>query len=203
MSANLTGKHQVSTGGVVTQNEPGGIVSLTAQAQQILVKALRQIEFAAVHVIARLPIGNLKEFRGKTQLLPQLSCAGIGMACFRCPLAFDSTKHRAQGDYEIRAPVADVRGCPAAAPVGPTPFDIARPLPPSPSGLQTCDRPCPRNGRIFQPARLRRNAARRARAECPSARGNELRAPLRSVRAIAGECYAASCHVPRPAPAHV
>ena len=67
----------------MTQNEPGGIVALTAQTQQILVQALRQIEFAAEHVIARLPIGNLKELRGGTQLLPQLSCAGIGMARFR------------------------------------------------------------------------------------------------------------------------
>jgi hypothetical protein len=43
--------HQVSTGGVVTQNEPGGIVALPAQTQQILGEALRQIEFAAVPVI--------------------------------------------------------------------------------------------------------------------------------------------------------
>ena len=35
----------------MTQNEPGGIVALAAQAQQILVQALRQIEFAAEHVI--------------------------------------------------------------------------------------------------------------------------------------------------------
>ena len=67
----------------MTQNEPGGIVALMAQTQQILGQAQRQIEFAAVHVIARLPIGNLKELRGRTQLLPQLSCAGIGVACFR------------------------------------------------------------------------------------------------------------------------
>ncbi len=36
----------------MTQNEPGGIVALTAQTQQILVQALRQIEFAADQVIA-------------------------------------------------------------------------------------------------------------------------------------------------------
>ena len=35
----------------MTQNEPARIVALTAQTQQILVQALRQIEFAAVHVI--------------------------------------------------------------------------------------------------------------------------------------------------------
>ena len=32
----------------MTQNEPGVIVALTAQTQQILGQALRQIEFAAV-----------------------------------------------------------------------------------------------------------------------------------------------------------
>ena len=57
----LAGKQQVSTGGVVTQNEPSGVVALTAQAQQILVQAQRQIEFAAVGVIASLPVGNVKE----------------------------------------------------------------------------------------------------------------------------------------------
>ena len=35
----------------MTQNEPGGIVALTAQTQQILVQALRQIQFAAERVI--------------------------------------------------------------------------------------------------------------------------------------------------------
>jgi len=35
----------------VTQNEPGGIVALIAETQQILAQALRQIEFSAVHVI--------------------------------------------------------------------------------------------------------------------------------------------------------
>ena len=81
----------------MTQNEPGGIVALTAQTQQILVQAQRQIEFAAVHVIARLPKGNLKELRGRTQLLPQLSCAGIGLARFRRGEAFDGVQDRAQG----------------------------------------------------------------------------------------------------------
>jgi hypothetical protein len=47
----------------VTQNEPGGIVALTAQAQQILVEMQRQIEFPADYVVASLPIGNPKEFR--------------------------------------------------------------------------------------------------------------------------------------------
>ena len=44
------GKKQRSAGGQVTQNEPGGIVALTAHPQQILVQAKRQIEFAAVHM---------------------------------------------------------------------------------------------------------------------------------------------------------
>jgi hypothetical protein len=42
--------HQGSTGGIVAQNEPGGIVALTAQTQQILTQALRQIEFPANHI---------------------------------------------------------------------------------------------------------------------------------------------------------
>ncbi len=81
----------------MTQNEPGGIVALTAQTQQILVQALRQIEFAAVHVITGLPIGNVKELRGKIELLPQLSGAGVGLARFRRRVAFDGSQHRAQG----------------------------------------------------------------------------------------------------------
>ena len=169
----------------MTQNEPGGIVALTAQTQQILVQALRQIEFAADHVIARLPIGNLKELRGGTQLLPQLSCAGIGMARFRRREAFDGIATPRPRHCKIRAPVADVRGCPAAAPAGPAPFEIARPLPPSPSGRRTSDRPCPSRRRIFQRARPRHNAARRARAGCPSAPGNGFRALRRSAHAIA------------------
>ena len=51
----LADKHQVVTGGEVTQNEPGGIVALTAQTQQILIQAQRQVEFAPERVIARLP----------------------------------------------------------------------------------------------------------------------------------------------------
>src|SRR5215813_7537804 len=83
------GKHQVSTGGGVTQNEPGGIITLTAPKQRILVQTLRPIEFAADSVIERLPIGDPKELRGRTQPLPQLSSAGVGIACFRRRVAFD------------------------------------------------------------------------------------------------------------------
>src|SRR5437762_959978 len=57
------GKHQVSTGGIVTQNESGGIVALTAQTQQIRVQPQRQIEFPADHVVPRLPIRYPKELR--------------------------------------------------------------------------------------------------------------------------------------------
>ena len=60
-------------------------------------KRLRQIEFAAERVMARLPIGHSKELRGRTQLLPQLSCAGIGLARFRRGESFDGLQHRAQG----------------------------------------------------------------------------------------------------------
>ena len=38
----------------MTENEPGGIVALTAQTQQILVQALRQTQFAANQVIQEL-----------------------------------------------------------------------------------------------------------------------------------------------------
>ena len=81
----------------MTQNEPGGIVALTAQTQQILAQALRQIEFAALHMVAGMSKGDLEELRGRTQLLPQLPCAGIGMAGFRRGEAFDGAQHHAQG----------------------------------------------------------------------------------------------------------
>jgi hypothetical protein len=58
-----------------------GIVALTAQTQQSSSR-LRQIEFAAAHVVAGLSIWNLKELGRGTQLLPQFSRAGIGMARF-------------------------------------------------------------------------------------------------------------------------
>src|SRR6516165_7710306 len=57
----FAGETQVRTGRGVTQNEPGGIVALTAQAHQILVQALCRIELSAVHVIARLSIGHRKK----------------------------------------------------------------------------------------------------------------------------------------------
>src|SRR5215471_5161451 len=69
----------------MAENEPAGIVALAAQTQQIVVQAQREIQFAAVHVIARLRIRNLKELQGGTQLFPQLSCAGIGLAGFGRP----------------------------------------------------------------------------------------------------------------------
>src|SRR6516162_4263436 len=78
-----TGKHQGSTGDVVSENEAGGIVALTAKTQEILGQAQRQIELAAVRMIARQLIGNLNELRGGTQLLPQPPCPGVSMARFR------------------------------------------------------------------------------------------------------------------------
>ena len=53
--------------------------SMAAQIYQILGRALRQIEFSTVQVIPRLPVGNLMELYGKSQLLPQLARSGIGM----------------------------------------------------------------------------------------------------------------------------
>jgi hypothetical protein len=66
----------------VTPNESGGIVALVAQTQQIIIQALRQIQFATEHVKPTLPIGNLKELGGGTELLPQrghlnLDCAVV------------------------------------------------------------------------------------------------------------------------------
>src|ERR1700730_17900305 len=81
----------------MTQNEPSGIVALAAQTQQILVHAQRQIEFAAEQVIERLAIGNLKELRGGTELLPQLSRAGYGLARFRRRPTLDGQRGRGQG----------------------------------------------------------------------------------------------------------
>ena len=66
----LTRKTQVSTGGHVTQYKPGSIVALTAKTKQILVQLLRQIEFAASLVIARLPKGHSKELRREIELRP-------------------------------------------------------------------------------------------------------------------------------------
>src|SRR5262245_25966752 len=92
----LTSINQGSTGRGVTQNQSGRIVALTAQTEQILIEALRQIEFATVHVIEGLPIGNVKELRGITQLLPQFPSAGEGTAHFRCRLAFDKSQRGAK-----------------------------------------------------------------------------------------------------------
>ena len=77
----------------MTQSEAVSVVSFSAQTQQIVGQALRQIEFAADHMIDRLPIGKLKELRGGTQLLPQLSCASVGLARFRRGEAFDGLQY--------------------------------------------------------------------------------------------------------------
>ena len=79
----------------MTQEEPAGIMALTAHAQQVLVQAHGQTQFAAEQVIARLSIGDMQVFRGETGLLPQLSCAGESMARFWRRLAFDGPQHRA------------------------------------------------------------------------------------------------------------
>ena len=49
-------------------------------------------------------MGNLKELRGRTQLLPQHSCAGIGIARFRCGKAFDGDQGGAQGTAKFQLP---------------------------------------------------------------------------------------------------
>ena len=73
----------------MTENEPGRRVALTAEAQQIRVQVLRQIQFAVDHVMERLLKGDLEEILRRTQLLPELSCARVGVARFRRRVAFD------------------------------------------------------------------------------------------------------------------
>src|SRR5271156_4345159 len=70
--------HEGSTEGVVTQNETGRIVALTAQPQQIFSENLRPIKFVADRVIMRLTPRDVNELRGGTQLLPQRPCARVG-----------------------------------------------------------------------------------------------------------------------------
>src|SRR6516162_505549 len=104
---------------------------------------------------------------------------------------------------EIRAPAADVRGYLAAAPIGPTLFEIAPPLPPSRSGRRTFDPPYPSTKRIFQRPRPQRSVERVARVDCPPTRGNRLRALRRSARVAPSAHCAAECRAPRPAPERV
>src|SRR5271166_89284 len=104
------GKHQVSTGGGVTQNEPAGIVALTAQTQQVFVQAQRQIQFAAEHVMERLPKGNVNELRGGIQLLPQLSCASIGTPRFRRCSSLEGQQGRAQAAEKFELLSLALRG---------------------------------------------------------------------------------------------
>ena len=85
----------------MAQNEANCVVPLAAQTQQVLIQAERQIHFAAVCVIARLPIGNLNELRGRPQSFPQLVRAGVSMARFGCRLAFDGPQCRAQGTVKF------------------------------------------------------------------------------------------------------
>jgi hypothetical protein len=90
-------QHQVSARRIVTENESGEVAALTAQAQQIFVQAQRQIEFAAVRMIASLPIRNVQELWGSPQLLPQLSRSRIGIARFQPGIALDRKQDRTQG----------------------------------------------------------------------------------------------------------
>ena len=96
-----TGKRQGSSGAYMTQKQPGGVTALTVQPQQILVHALRQVEFAAVDVMKGLPIGNLNELRGIAELFPQHSRAGVGVARFRRGESFDGQQDRSQGTAKL------------------------------------------------------------------------------------------------------
>src|SRR5215469_15605322 len=89
--------HQIAAQRKVTQNEAGRVASLSAQTQQILVQAQRKIEFTAGRVITRLPKRNLKKLRGRTQLLPQYSSAGVGIARLGRREAFGGSQRRPHG----------------------------------------------------------------------------------------------------------
>src|SRR4051812_40177432 len=95
------GKHQGPAGGIMSQNEPSGIAALTAETQQILVHAQRQIELAADRVINRLSTRDVEEFRWRTQPLPKVSCPGIGVAGLRRGKAFDGLQYRPQGSVKL------------------------------------------------------------------------------------------------------
>ena len=185
----------------MTQNKPGSIVALTAQMQQILVQAQRQIEFAADHVIATIAHRESEGTPRENPAAPTTLVRGHRPARFRRGEAFDGSQHRAQRTRKIRAPVAGVRGVwqqrqlvqPFLKLRGR--FRHRRAGGGSPAGL------APVRRRIFQRARPPHNAARRARAGSPSARGNGLRALRRSARAIAAGHCATGCRAPRPAPA--
>ena len=82
----------------MAQNKAGHVVPLTAQTQQILIQALREIEFAAVRVIARLPVGNLNELRGRPQAFPQLATSDRQSA-----VRLNSRECRRQEDVSLSA----------------------------------------------------------------------------------------------------
>ena len=81
----------------MTQNQPGGVAALAAQLEQILVQTPRHIEFAAVLVMERLPIGDLQKLRGRVQLLPQFASPGKGSAGLGCRQPLDEAQRHAEG----------------------------------------------------------------------------------------------------------
>src|SRR6516225_10715024 len=123
----LASVQHVPTGGEVTQDEPSYIVVLVAQTQQIFVEAPRQIELAAAIVIEGLPIRNVEELRGITQLRPKFSPPGEGMPHFRRRLAFGESQGRAERAPKLKLlllalavvwqqgqlvqPLLELRGC--------------------------------------------------------------------------------------------
>ena len=102
--------HQVSTGGVVTHNEPGGIVASTAQMQQVLGHRLRPIQLAAMRVIAGLPAGTPEGTPRGNRAAPTTPARGRGPARLRRGRAFDDIQHRAQSAGKFELAVAGVRG---------------------------------------------------------------------------------------------
>jgi len=76
------GVQQVPAGRSVPENESGGVVALTADAQNIFIAAPRHIDIAASAVIDRELLRNHQELRGRAQLLPELARASIGTARF-------------------------------------------------------------------------------------------------------------------------
>src|SRR6516162_4309028 len=93
-SDKLADKHQICTKGAVTQNKRGRSVALIAPTQQVLSRALRQIEFATQPVITRLPIERLNELWGRSQPFPQLASATKCVPGFLCSRRYQNLINR-------------------------------------------------------------------------------------------------------------
>src|SRR5215469_2383318 len=88
----------------MTENGAGRVIALMTETQHVLGERLRPVQVAAKLVIKRYPMRNPEEFRGRTQLLPELSRAGMGMARFCCAVAFDEGQSCTQRAARLELP---------------------------------------------------------------------------------------------------